>query len=65
VLNPPSLVVLGFFDVLGRQRWSPGRSPVLARVLRNRTAASLPAARLGCPGWFAADAAETLARAAR
>lgn len=64
VLQPPSLVVLGFFDALGRQHWSPGRSAVLTRVLRGRTAASLPAAQLGCPGWFAADAAETLARAA-
>jgi iron complex transport system substrate-binding protein len=65
VLRPPSLMVLGFFDEIGRQRWSPGRSGVLRRISEQQAVARLPAARLGCPGWFAADAAETLARAAR
>jgi iron complex transport system substrate-binding protein len=65
VLRPPALVVLGFFDTLGRDRWSQGRSGVLRRMLRGRTAASLPAARLHCPGWMAAGAAAELARAAR
>lgn len=64
VLNPPALVVLGFFDALARDRWSPGRSPVMRRLLQGRTAHSLPASQLGCPGWFAADAAASLAAVA-
>lgn len=65
VLEPPSLTVLGFFDELSRQRWSPGRSGPVRRALERGAAARLPAARLGCPGWFAGDAAHSLAAAAR
>lgn len=64
VLSPPRAVVRGFFDQIGWTRWSPGRHPTLARVLRVRTVADLPADVLGCPAWFVAEGAETLAAAA-
>jgi iron complex transport system substrate-binding protein len=55
-LFPPARFVLGFFDRL-RDDWrGPGRHPVVARAARGRVAASLPAAALTCPAWFAADA---------
>ena len=37
----------------------------LQRIVSTRTAASLPASVVGCPGWFAADGARMLAEAAR
>jgi iron complex transport system substrate-binding protein len=64
VLSPPSMFVLGFFDMARFTRWQVARHPVLARVRRGRPAVRLPAAVLGCPGWFAADAAVALAEAA-
>jgi iron complex transport system substrate-binding protein len=63
-LDPPSLLVLGFFDDIDGGRWEPGRSPLVARLAKGRTAARLPGAWLGCPAWFAADATAQLARAA-
>ena len=66
-LDPPSAVVRGFFDAAldAFQRWSPGRSQVLRRVVRDRTLVSLPGSELGCPAWFAADAAAQIAAARR
>lgn len=64
VLNPPTLVVRGFFDQTRWTRWAPGRSPVLDRTLASRTAADLPASLLGCPTWFVGEAAERLAAGA-
>jgi iron complex transport system substrate-binding protein len=64
VLNPPDLLVLGFFDELGGGRWDVGRRPLVRRLAKGRTVAQLPADMLGCPGWFAADAVERLAQAA-
>jgi iron complex transport system substrate-binding protein len=49
----------------GADRWGPGRHAALQRVVSTRTAASLPASVVGCPGWFAADGARMLAEAAR
>ena len=63
-LNPPNLLVLGFFDDIAGDRWEPGRSPMVDRLAKGRTAARLPGAWLGCPAWFAADATAQLARAA-
>lgn len=67
VMTPPAAVVLGFFDRAraGADRWGPGRHAALRRVVGRRTVASLPAAVVGCPAWFAADGALTLAKAAR
>jgi iron complex transport system substrate-binding protein len=63
-LDPPNLLVLGFFDDIDGGRWEPGRSPLVSRLAKGRTAARLPGAWLGCPAWFAADATAELARAA-
>ncbi|MDR3511080.1 MAG: ABC transporter substrate-binding protein [Caulobacteraceae bacterium] len=65
VLDPPFALVLGFFDAFGvaQQQWGPGRNGLLQAMARRRAIASLPASELGCPAWFAADAAQTLAQA--
>jgi iron complex transport system substrate-binding protein len=65
-LQPPQALVLGFFDAfsLGRTWWSPARAGPM-QAARGRAIASLPGAVLGCPAWFAADGAVTLAKAAR
>ncbi len=65
VIDPPQALVLGFFDPvsLGTQRWSIGRRAALRHLTATRTLASLPAAILGCPAWFAADAPRDLAAA--
>jgi len=62
-LNPPSAVVLGFFDTfqLAGDSWGPGRHAVLKDIVRTRAVASLPGSLLGCPDWGAAEAAERLA----
>lgn len=60
VLAPPARFVLGFFD-RARGDWrGVGRHPVLRRLARGRVVATLPAAALTCPAWFAADAAALL-----
>lgn len=65
MIDPPQALVLGFFDPvsLGTQRWSIGRRAALRHLTATRTLASLPAAVLGCPAWFAADAPRDLAAA--
>jgi iron complex transport system substrate-binding protein len=65
VLDPPTALVLGFFDAFGlaEQQWGPGRHGLLQAMARQRAIATLPASELGCPGWFAADAAQALAAA--
>jgi iron complex transport system substrate-binding protein len=65
LLEPPRLLVLGFFDTATQNgRWSPGRRFERLSFARERTAASLPGSMLGCPAWFAADAALRLGREA-
>jgi iron complex transport system substrate-binding protein len=65
VLAPPAAFVLGFFDMARYTAWDLARHPVLERVRRGRTAASLPSKYLGCPAWFQAEGARVLAEAAR
>jgi iron complex transport system substrate-binding protein len=67
VLSPPAAIILGFFDFFAQvnDRWGIGRHGAMQRVMAGRTVASLPGSELGCPGWFAADAAAELAAAAR
>lgn len=56
----PARFVLGFFDQ-SRGDWrGPGRHPVVRTAAKGRIVASLPAASLTCPAWFAADAAAML-----
>ena len=59
-LYPPARFVLGFFDQVRSDWRGPGRHPVVWRAAQGRVAASLPAAALTCPAWFAADAAAML-----
>ncbi len=65
VANPPEAFVLGFFDprAMPAQHWSMGRHHALRRVMDGHVLATLPAAILGCPAWFAADGALALAQA--
>ncbi len=67
VMKPPTAVVLGLFDLMkaGSDRWGPGRHAALQKAVATRTVASLPAAVVGCPAWFAADGSAMLAEAAR
>ena len=64
VLHPPSAFVLGFFDAPMARARGPGAHPALRRLMADRPAVSLPSSELGCPAWFAADAAGRLAAAA-
>lgn len=66
VVHPPAAIVGGFFDpsAVARQPWGIGRHRVLRELMRRHALISLPAAILGCPAWFAADAAARLAAAA-
>jgi len=66
VMYPPRGLVLGFFDTsAGAASWGPGRRQVLRSLADQRAIASLPAAVLGCPAWFAADGVQALAGKAR
>ena len=64
VLSPPAAFVLGFFDMARYTRWDLGSHPVLQRLRRGRTAASLPGKYLHCPAWFVGEGARRLAEAA-
>jgi iron complex transport system substrate-binding protein len=66
-LDPPQKVVLGFFDKasMRAQHWPVARGGAFDGIVHGRIIASLPGALLGCPAWFAADAAADLAAAAR
>jgi iron complex transport system substrate-binding protein len=66
VIKPPDGLVLGFFDPASTrsQHWSLPPPGALRGIAAGRTLATLPGAVLGCPAWFAADAALDLARAA-
>jgi len=61
ILTPPAAVVRGFWDTARFTRWQLGGHGALARLLRRRTFADLPASTLGCPGPMAATAARLLA----
>ena len=65
VLRPPAALVLGFFSDLanGRQLRSIPGQRYLDVLPPRRVIASLPGSMLGCPAWFAADGALSLAKA--
>ena len=65
VLDPPSALVLGFFQDLaaGRQRWTIAGNGYLKGLVAQRAIASLPGRMLGCPSWSAAAGSLTLAQA--
>lgn len=63
VLDPPAAVVRGFFEpwAMALQPWAMGRHTLLRRAVGPRSIVSVPGAELGCPAWFAADAARRIA----
>ncbi|HEX8570385.1 MAG TPA: ABC transporter substrate-binding protein [Caulobacteraceae bacterium] len=64
VLAPPAAFVLGFFDMARYARWDLAAHPVLQRLRRGRTAASLPGRYLHCPAWFMSEGVARLAERA-
>lgn len=67
ILNPPELIVAGFFDTEDERvdSWSPARHPALARLLRDTPTVRLPPDLIDCAAWFSVDAAERIADATR
>jgi iron complex transport system substrate-binding protein len=65
VLDPPAVLVLGFFRDLagGRQQWTIARNGYLQSLVHQRAIASLPGRLPGCPAWFAAEGSLALAQA--
>lgn len=59
VLDPPELIVTGFFDMPEHRvdNWSATRHPVLTRILQTTPSVHLGGARVSCGAWFMADAA--------
>ena len=66
-LDPPPAVVLAFFDTfqLAGDSWGPGSHRIMRRLVSDRAIASMPGATVSCPTWFAGEAVEILAKAAR
>jgi iron complex transport system substrate-binding protein len=66
-IDPPSALVLGFFDAFGlaQQQWGLGRHRLVQSLARQRAISTLPASLLGCPAWFAGDAVQALGAARR
>ena len=58
--------MLGFFEPwpLAGQPWAWADTPLLRRLADAARIVSLPGSELGCPAWFAADAARRIARGA-
>jgi len=67
IADPPSAMVLGFFRDLaaGNQHWTLAGNGRFRAIAKRRSIASLPGKLVGCPTWFAADAAVELAQARR
>lgn len=65
VQHPPEAVVLAFFDPQHVGHWAVGRRPILQRLVRGRTIATLSGDLSLCPAWFSADAALRIADNAR
>lgn len=61
IVEPPARFILGFFDNRRGDRRGVGRHPVARRAAHGRST-RVDAALLGCPAWFAAQAAEQAAR---
>ncbi len=63
LLDPPQLIVAGFFisrddDI---NHWSAARHPALQKQLEETPSVFLTPDLISCAGWFAIDAAETIA----
>lgn len=62
LLEPPARFVLAFYERVRADWRGAGRHPALRRVMAERPVTHLSGAVMGCPAWFAGEAAETLAR---
>jgi iron complex transport system substrate-binding protein len=62
-LEPPTAIIEGFFGAADQAaaRWAPVRLGAVRRRLAGRVLVSLPGRLIGCPAWFAADAALMIA----
>lgn len=67
VQEPPELVIAGFFtsDAERINHWSAARHPALKRLFDDVPTVYLSPDIVACPGWFAIDAAEAIADAAK
>ncbi|KAA5803964.1 ABC transporter substrate-binding protein [Alkalicaulis satelles] len=59
VLDPPELIITGFFDQpdIAADHWSQTRHPVLTRLLERTPVIHLGGAMIGCGHWTLAEAA--------
>ena len=66
VLNPPDLIVTGFFDMPANEldNWSVSGHPAMADVLARTPSVHLDGAQLACAAWFMAEAAASARRQA-
>lgn len=65
VLDPPELVVTGFFEATTEyvNHWSASRHAAFKHVFSRTPAVHLSAELISCPAWFSVDAAEEIAAA--
>ena len=61
LFEPPARFVLAFYERVRADWRGAGRHPALGRLMGRRETVSLPGSLMGCPAWFAAEAAERLA----
>ena len=66
VAEPPDFFVAGFFTAQSERadNWSAARQPAIRRILDTADGVYLPPDVISCPGWFAIDAAKSIAEAA-
>ena len=67
IAKPPEFFVAGFFTAQSERadNWSAARHPAIRRVLEGSDGVYLSPDLISCPGWFAVDAAQAIAEAAR
>jgi iron complex transport system substrate-binding protein len=64
VLDPPELIVTGFFEATTEyvNHWSASRHPAFREAFAATPAVHLAADLISCPAWFSVEAAEQIAR---
>ncbi|HXI86134.1 MAG TPA: ABC transporter substrate-binding protein, partial [Parvularculaceae bacterium] len=63
VLNPPQLIVAGFFGATTEyvNHWSAARHPAFADIFKETPTVKLDADLISCPAWYSVEAAEKIA----
>ena len=66
VLNPPDMIITGFFDLGAEQpsHWSIARHSYLKTLFKGAPTLHLPGRLLSCSAWFSVDAVEQIFNAA-